>query len=325
MTQHAESANQVAAQSTVQGQSYSWPPRLRLLWVGPEEPAWAALALQLDAEGCQEPHLRWVSTGNEALSLLREESFDCLVLQDTEDADVLSLLRSIRTGGCPDPILILIPDVDEELAIAAEPWQAEVLVTPLAWHSRLIVRSLRGALERIQLEREVHRLSVADHRRLVRERDEADHLLDQQRLILNGLEKLSLAAERDLPLAEIADDESARAGGAESGMSLERSLPLEFDEYYQELLRAYVMMGSGNLGDEISKLAELLALAGYSPRQALELHLRRVELLVEGLGNRSTRHVLGRADLLALELMIHLGESYQRRSVRQSHDSEQAE
>lgn len=325
MAQHAESANQVAAQSAAGVQPFMLPPRLRLLWIGPEEPGWAALALQLDTEGCQEPHLRWVSTGNESLALLREESFDCLVLQDTEDADVLSLLRSIRTGGCPDPILILIPDVDEELTIAAEAWQGEVLATPLAWHSRLIVRSLRRALERIQLEREVHRLSVADHRRLLRERDEADHLLDQQRLILNGLEKLSLSAERDIPLAEIADDDTARAGGAESGMSLERSLPLEFDEYYQELLRAYVMMGSGNLGDEISKLAELLALAGYSPRQALELHLRRVELLVEGLGNRSTRHVMGRADLLALELMIHLGESYQRRSLRPADDSGQME
>jgi hypothetical protein len=31
------------------------------------------------------------------------------------------------------------------------------------------------------------------------------------------------------------------------------------------------------------------------------------------LGNRSTRHIMARADLLALELMIHLGECYRRR------------
>ncbi len=86
---------------------------------------------------------------------------------------------------------------------------------------------------------------------------------------------------------------------------------LDAQAYYQELLRTYVIMGSGGLGAEIAKLAELLAVAGLSPRQALELHLERVEELVRGLGSRSTRHVMARADLLALELMIHLGECYQ--------------
>src|SRR5207253_8544828 len=92
-------------------------------------------------------------------------------------------------------------------------------------------------------------------------------------------------------------------------------LPTEFEEYYQELLRTYVIMGSGNLAAEIVKLAELLSQAGLSPRDVLELHLVRVERLVHGLGNRSTRHVMARADLLALELMLHLGESYQRQML----------
>ena len=49
------------------------------------------------------------------------------------------------------------------------------------------------------------------------------------------------------------------------------------------------------------------------PREALELHLDRVDSLVSGLGNRSTRHVLDRADLLALELVVHVGEHLHRR------------
>ena len=93
---------------------------------------------------------------------------------------------------------------------------------------------------------------------------------------------------------------------------MQMKLPPEFDDYYQELLRTYVIMGSGNLVAEIVKLADLLSLAGLAPREVLELHLARVERLVRGLGNRSTRHVMARADLLALELMIHLGECYQR-------------
>src|SRR4029077_20053676 len=89
----------------------------------------------------------------------------------------------------------------------------------------------------------------------------------------------------------------ADAGGGERVR-----LTAEFDDYYQELLRTYVIMGSGNLVAEITRLADLLSRAGLSPREVLDLHLARVERLVRGLGNRSTRHVMARSDLLALEL-----------------------
>lgn len=293
------------------------PQRLRLLCVGTQQPTWVGLALQLDAEGCHDPILRWVSTGHETLTLLSSETFDCFVLQDTDDADVLSLLQAIRAADHDDPVLLLLPVPDEEVTLAAQQLHGDVIATPLGWASRVIIPSLRRALERIQLKRENHRLSVADRRRLVRDRDEAEHLLHQQRQILGELEKLAL----DDAMSGTPVEHTPHVGQRfpePAGMGEQVSLPLEFDHYYQELLRTYVMMGSGNLANEINKLAELLALAGYGPRQALQLHLRRVEQLVQGLGNRSTRHVMSRADLLALELMIHLGESYQRRCQRGS-------
>jgi len=43
------------------------------------------------------------------------------------------------------------------------------------------------------------------------------------------------------------------------------------------------------------------------------LGLFRGEELLHGLGARSTRHVMTRADLLVLEVMVHLAEGYQRR------------
>src|SRR5579872_3897802 len=57
------------------------PTRLRLLCVGSVEPSWVSLTLQLDALGCVEPNFKWVSTANEALALLRDESFDCLLVR----------------------------------------------------------------------------------------------------------------------------------------------------------------------------------------------------------------------------------------------------
>lgn len=288
------------------------PSRLRLLCVGSVEPSWINLTLQLDREGCFDPVLKWVATGGDAIGLLRDEGYDCLILRtaDHDDADeLLQLVRGIRSSGCDDPMVVILPQAGDAVWIAAHRAGADLLVTTSGWESLAIVATVRRALQRVQVERENHRLATADHRRLVRERDEAEHLLNQQRQIVQQLVEL---AHPDELAARPAEHSDRPAAGPASGSPV--ALPPELDGYYQELLRTYVIMGSGNLGPEIAKLAELLALAGLTPRQALELHLERVEQLVRGLGNRSTRHVMARADLLALELMIHLGECYQRKT-----------
>ena len=69
-------------------------------------------------------------------------------------------------------------------------------------------------------------------------------------------------------------------------------------------------MGSGNLGDELRRLARLLVAAGISARQTVRLHLNVAEEMIQGLGARSGRHVMTRADLLLLEVMMHLGDGY---------------
>jgi hypothetical protein len=69
-------------------------------------------------------------------------------------------------------------------------------------------------------------------------------------------------------------------------------------------------MGSGNLSGDMHELAKLLVGIGITPQQTMLLHLQVLEELVRGLGSRSARHVMTRADLLVLELMIHLAEGY---------------
>ncbi len=293
------------------------PTHLRLLCVGSVEPSWVSLTLQLDALGCVEPNFRWVSTANEALALLRDESFDCLLVRVNPGSyvpgdDPLSLARGIRAGGCADPIVIVTIATNDETWAEGLRLNVDLLVSAKGWESSAMVPAIQRAVERGRMLHEIDRLTSADRRRLVRERDEAEYLLNQQRQILVALEDLA---------------GPPRTGGGEtlgnspSGVSDRLRLPTEFDEYYQELLRTYVIMGSGNLVAEIVKLAELLSQAGLTPREVLDLHLARVERLVRGLGNRSTRHVMARADLLALELMIHLGESYQRRLLPPAADS----
>src|SRR5215469_10673717 len=95
------------------------PTRLRLLCVGSPEPSWVSLTLELDALGCVEPNFRWVSTASEALTLLRDESFDCLLVRINPVRlgaadDSLSLARAIRAGGCGDPLVIVTVNADDE-------------------------------------------------------------------------------------------------------------------------------------------------------------------------------------------------------------------
>jgi len=326
------------------------PSRLRLLCVGVREPSWASLTLQLDAEDCLEPQFRWVSSSTEALSLLRDESFDCVLVGDEPGStqtnsrtEPFALMRAIRASGCDDPVVLITAHITDQEWIEVCRKESEVLISPNLWESMALVPVIKRAISRVEVVRNNRYLAVSNQRRLLRERDEADHLLHQQRQIVRELESLALSkTDRNdelLPRETSSADTSAasfqkRRGwepgsvDAQSGRGTwnepicsaesapaKLQLPEEVNEYYHELLRTYVIMGSGNLGSEIAQLAKLISVAGLSPREALALHLERVETLVHGLGNRSTRHVMARADLLALELTIHLGECYQRSSL----------
>jgi hypothetical protein len=85
------------------------------------------------------------------------------------------------------------------------------------------------------------------------------------------------------------------------------------------MLRAYVVMGAGNLSDEMVTLATLLTDANVSAQRTMQLHVHVLEELIGSLGNRSARHVMNRADLLVLEVMAHLADGYRRRYDDRSH------
>jgi hypothetical protein len=55
----------------------------------------------------------------------------------------------------------------------------------------------------------------------------------------------------------------------------------------------------------------------------MELHLEALEDLVRGLGSRSARHVMTRADLLIVEVLVHLSEGYRRKYLEHVHPPQQ--
>jgi hypothetical protein len=182
---------------------------------------------------------------------------------------------------------------------------AETTVRGLLW-------KFARAIERHQLLRENRRLVQAERQRLQQEHHEAERLLDQQRAMIADLECLGQdkTETTEKPLSDI-DDCLAKptAEKVEAPVNLPESLVT----HYRELLRAYVIMGVGNLAVEMSALTELLATSGVSAQRALQLHVCVLEELVQGLGNRSARHVINRADLLALEVLGHLADGYRQR------------
>lgn len=293
------------------------PIGFRLLCVAPQEPSWIALGLRLDSVGCHDAKIHWVSTPGEAMSYLRREAVDAILLEyqhhnHQDEWDIIHLLNAIRASGCEDPVIVLASRPSDFLASASCEANADMLISAARWDSKALLPFLQRAIRQCELRRENHHLAVANHRRLVRERDEADHLLQQQRDIVRELELLTGQLDED-GHARVFDAEGLIASGDDGG-SAANLVPDEIKTYYQELLRTYVIVGTGNLGAEIATLAQVLAQLGLSPRNTLSLHLERVEELVKGLGNRSTRHVMARADLLVLEIIMHLGECYQNRA-----------
>ncbi len=228
------------------------------------------------------------------MARLRDEVFDAvLVSHDSEELNALDLIEGYRAGGADEPIVVLGTESEQEMtALCCEVGADGYLCVHTATTRNLIWMIARAA-QRHQLVRENRRLRLAEQARLQREHEEGASLVRQQRLLLEPVEY---------------------AAGSDSGELLPiESLPDELIIHYRELLRTYVIMGSGNLATELHRLAEMLVVAGLSARQTLQLHLHVLEELLQGLGSRSTRHVMNRADLLAIEVLLHVGDGYRRR------------
>lgn len=287
----------------------------RLLCVRAQEPSWIALTLGLGAAGCGPPRLVWVATAREALARIREEPFDC-VLIDVPAGGIgggengpFELSRALRTAGCEEPIVLI-----GRLFMDAEWTQAcshdcDVFVGARGWDSPALGAVVQRAVRRGELVRESRRLAAAHRNRLLRERDESEQLLAQQRQIIAELEALPN------PLSDDSSEPAARLPRPAQPSNAPRPISdslAPFTQGYAGLLRSYVLMGSGSLAAEIGEMADRLVAARLNPPEALQLHLHCVEGLVRGLGNRSSRHVLARADLLVVEMMTRLAHHSQR-------------
>ena len=243
-----------------------------------------------------------VATG---LARLRDEIFDTvLVGHESVELDALELLDAIRAGSSDDqPIIVLGQQSDQEMAALCFEAGADAYVCVNSTTTRTLIWLVARAMERHRLLEENRRLDQVHQHRLQMEHDEATRLLAQQRQLISGLESIRCDEPHASEVLRNALDDGPNKS----------KLPDPLVSPYREVLRAYVIMGSGNLSEEMEQLADLFATAGVTATQAMLLHLEVLEEMVRGLGSRSARHVMSRADLLILEMIINLAEGYRER------------
>ena len=285
------------------------PPVMKVLYITSPQRTGGWLAEAFAADSATQVMLEEVIGTAAGLARLRDESFDAiLVSHQPGELDALDLTEGYRTGGADEPIIVLGIQSEQEMAALCFEAGADGYVCAHTTTTRNLIWVAARAIQRHQLLRENRRLALAEQARLQREHDEADRLLSHQRTLLGDLESLRGNNEA-----------TASDGMLDDRSSAPSDLPDELITHYRELLRTYVIMGSGNLSSELKCLADLLITAGLTAQQTMQTHLHVLEELVRGLGARSTRHVMTRADLLVLEVMIHLAEGYRHRYQERVH------
>jgi len=288
------------------------PASLRVLHIVPEQRQDVLLADAFAADNAVKTQLTEIAGAADGLERLNVATFDAILVTHDAELDALAIVEGIRGSGGDEAILILGDLPELEMAPLSFEVGADAYLAKPTTSTRGLLWAIARAVERSRLVRENRRLAQLERSRLEREHHEAEHLLCEQRALVRDLEELHRRCD---------DEDDAAPGPSASEQLAARAelpqtpceLPQPLVAHYRELLRTHVIMGSGSLADEMRLLAELLASAQITARQTLQLHLLALEELVRGLGARSTRHVLTRADLLVLEMMLYLAEEYRRR------------
>jgi hypothetical protein len=299
------------------------PARIKVLYVTTLHRTGGWLAEAFRSDSATEVLLVETVGVTAGLAHLRDEVFDAVLISHEPGVlDALELVEGIRGGGNDEPVIILGKAPSAQMAALAYEAGSDAYCCVAETTTRSLLWTFARAIERCQLVREHRRLVQNEQQRLAHEHQEAERLLGEQRALIAELEKIRTAQHgHTLAEGDIGQDSIAECGlrTEEYGnpeyaiQNPQSSLPERLVTHYREMLRAYVVMGAGNLAQEMVRLAAMLSEADVSAQRTMQLHVQVLEDLVGSLGNRSARHVMTRADLLVLEIMAHLADGYRRR------------
>ena len=290
------------------------PPRMSVLYVTTPRRTGAWLAEAFASDSACRVTLEEARGAAAGLTRLRDQAFDAvLVSHEPAELDALVFLDALRAGGSEEPLVVLGQASEQEMAALCYESGADGYLCVNTATTRTLLWIVARATERHCLLRENRQLAQAQRHRLRQEHGETERLLEEQRGLVRDMESPGGASAAD-DEAQIPSEEIQAIGRRAAGSTQLAPLSEALTNHYRELLRAHVIMGSGNLSQEMASLAELLADGGVTAPQILQLHVQVLEELVRGLGSRSARHVMTRADLLVLEVLVCLAEQYRLRA-----------
>lgn len=216
-----------------------------------------------------------------AMQLLREAMFDVVVLHDTEHLDAVHVMGPVRTAAPDCLAVVVISDSDKpERHVQCLEAGADDFVERDETDATTLIWKLARAAERQLLVREYRSSEQQKARKQSEDQQDAIRQLRTQRSLL--LEHLQETTEQET----------------------NPNPPEWLIEYFGELLRVYVVSGFGNHQDEVRQLLDRLDCCEVTLAEALMAHSIAVEQLVQSRRGRSAKHILGRANLVALELLM---------------------
>ena len=245
----------------------SLPPRVRALYVVGHQQLAAWLAEALSADSASQVLLDEAVGAATGLAALGERIYDAILVGHTPgELDAIDFVEGLRAGGAEEPIIILGEADEAELSALCYEVGADAYLCLQTATTRTFLWTLARAVERHQLIGENRRLAQTERNRGQQEQGEAERLLAAQRGLIENC---------------------ARAGSGASA-SQNAALPEALRTHYRELLRAHVIMGSGNLSAEMAALARALAAAHVPSADILALCTSKwSDDLVRSLGSRA--------------------------------------
>jgi hypothetical protein len=285
------------------------PKSARVLYVTTSgEPA-ARLRDFLDADNSMAVELHEALGVTSGFAHLRNKSFDAVLVRHLpRELDALAFVEAHRASGAQDALLVLGDQPEQQFAPFAYEVGADAYLRIESTGPRQMIWVLARAIEWHRLVRENRRQAQYEQHRLRLEHGEAERLLAQQRGLVNGLEELT-------DNHSIGAAAAREPGGGTTMNAGPLDVPTALVGHYSDLMRAHVIMGSGNLARETAAVVDALQSLNLPAPRVMQLHLHALEATLRGLGSRSSRHVMARADLLVLEVMTQLAERYRVHSV----------
>jgi hypothetical protein len=221
---------------------------------------------------------------------------DAFVAIDSPRLDAAALVSGLRAGGFQGAIVVVgeasAIDREDSVRRAGADAYRSVAVTS----ATLLAGDLVRAVAARRLASEHRRLSSRERQRLEVDRDDAQRVLDEQRQLVGELEGFA----------------TLRVATPSSPVAIDRGTdPLDsLRAHYADLVRDAVSVGGSEVASGLAEIAAALVRFGYGAPTVIEFHLHAVEQLLAGLGGRGARHALARADVVAMDLVVHLAERY---------------